>query len=131
MACRFLLALFCIFVGSGLGQVKPPPAVDPPEEDETLVKEKKEYEFNPIQALSEIKIGNYYMKKGSYRAASGRFLEATLWDPTNPEGFYELGRAHERAGNQKGKREAWTKFLELAPEDKRAAEVRKKLGPGK
>ena len=131
MACRFLLALFCICVGAGLGQVKPPPTVDPPEEDEILVKEKKEYEFNPIQAQAEIKIGLYYMKKGSHRAAAGRFLEATLWDPTNPEGFFELGKAHERAGDQKGKRAAWTKFLELAPEDKRVAEIKKKLGPGK
>lgn len=126
-----MLALFVVFLGSGLGQVKPSPAVDPPEEDETLVKEKKEYEFNPIQAQSEIKIGLYYMKKGSFRAASGRFLEATLWDPTNPEGFFELGKAHERAGNQKGKREAWAKFLELAPQDKRVAEIQKKLGKEK
>lgn len=122
--------MFCISVFAGQGQVKPPVAVDPPEEDEIMIKEKKEYEFNPIQAQSEIKIGHYYMKKGSYRAAAGRFLEATLWDPTNPEGFYELGKAHERAGNQKGKREAWSKFLELAPEDKRAAEIQKKLGKG-
>ena len=112
-----------------LGQVKPPPVAEPPEEDETLIKEKKEYEFNPIQATEEIKIGRYYLKKGSFRAASGRFLEATLWDPTNPEGFYELGKARERAGNRKGMREAWKKFLELAPEDKRAAEIKKKLGP--
>lgn len=130
MAWRFPLALICCAAGLALGQVKPP-VVEPPEEDETLVKEKVEYEFNPIQAQQEIKIGRYYMKKGSYRAASGRFLEATLWDPTNPDGFYELGKARERAGNQKGMREAWTKFLELAPEDKRAAEVKKKLGTAK
>ena len=96
-----------------------------------LVKEKKEYEFNPLQAQTEIKIGRYYSKKGSHRAAAQRFLEATLWDPTNPEAFYELGKAHERAGNQKGKREAWAKFLELAPEDKRASEIKKKLDPVK
>ncbi len=96
-----------------------------------MVKEKREYEFNPLQALSEIKIGRYYMKKGSYRAAAQRFLEATLWDPTNADAFYELGKAQERAGNQKGKSEAWKKFLELVPEDKRAAEVKKKLDSGK
>lgn len=105
--------------------------MEPPEEDELVVKEKREYEFNPLQALSEIKIGRYYMRKGSFRAAAQRFLEATLWDPTNADAFYELGKAQERAGNQKGKREAWKKFLELAPEEKRAAEVKKKLDSGK
>ena len=92
MAWRFTLALFCCALGAALGQVKPP-VVDPPEEDETLIKEKKDYEFNPLQAVSEIKIGRYYMKKGSYRAATNRFLEATLWDPTSGDAFYELGKA--------------------------------------
>jgi len=117
-----------------MGQQKPPQppvAVEPPEEDETLVKEKKEYEFNPLQAQKEIKIGLYYMKKGSFRAASGRFLEASYWDPTSADAVYELGKARERAGNQKGKREAWAKFLELAPDDKRAPEIKKKLDPAK
>ncbi len=130
VAWRFTLALFCCAVGAGWGQVKPP-VVDPPEEDETLIKEKKEYEFNPLQAVSEIKIGRYYMKKGSYRAASNRFLEATLWDPTSVDALYELGKARERSGNVKGMKEAWGKFLEMAPDDKRAAEIKKKLGSGK
>jgi len=120
------LALFCFVLGTAMAQVQPP-VVDPPEEDEALVKEKKEYEFNPIQALAEIKIGRYYMKKGSFRAAEGRFLEASLWDPTSADALYELGKARERAGNKKGKVEAWKKFVELAPEDKRVAEVKKKL----
>lgn len=107
--------------------MKPPVIVEPPEEDETLIKEKKDYEFNPIQAQQEVKVGRYYMKRGSYRAAGGRFLEATLWDPTSADAFYELGKARERAGKPKGMKEAWTKFLELAPEDKRAGEIKKKL----
>ncbi|WP_155121406.1 hypothetical protein [Bryobacter aggregatus] len=131
MARRLKFASFCLFAGLLSGQQQPPAPVEPPEEDETLMKEKKEYEFNPLQAQKEIKIGLYYMKKGSYRAASGRFLEATYWDPTSADALYELGKARERAGNQKGKKEAWTKFLELAPDDKRAAEVRKKLDPTK
>ncbi len=121
------MASFVLAGGLCQGQVKPPVVEEPPEEDETLIKEKKDYEFNPLQAQQEIKIGRFYMKKGSFRAASGRFLEATLWDPTNPDGFYELGKAREKAGNLKGMREAFKKFLELAPEDKRASEIKKKL----
>lgn len=131
MAWRLLLASFVLGAGIVAAQVKPPVAQEPPEEDEALIKEKKEYEFNPLQAQQEIKVGRYYMKKGSYRAASGRFLEATLWDPTSVDAFYELGKARERSGNTKGMKEAWAKFLELAPDDKRAGEIRKKLGPAK
>lgn len=108
-------------------QQQPPKQEEPPEEDETLKREKKEYEFNPIQAAKEVKVGLYYMKKGSWKAAAGRFLEASLWDPTSADAMLYLGEAKEKMGDQKGKRVAWEKFLELAPEDKRAPDVKKKL----
>lgn len=108
-------------------QQQPPSVEEPPEEDETLLNKRGEYEFNPLQSQKEVKIGNFYMKKGSWRAAAGRFLEATLWDPTNAEAFYRLGEAHEKMGDKKGYTQAWEKFLELAPEDKRAAALKKKL----
>ncbi|GAB4370626.1 MAG: hypothetical protein OHK0021_13400 [Bryobacter sp.] len=103
------------------------PPVEPPEEDETLLNKRGDYEFNPLQAEKEIKIGNFYMKKGSWRAAAGRFLEASLWDPTNAEAQYRLGEAREKMGDRKAAKLAWAKFLELAPDDKRAADVKKKL----
>ena len=56
-----------------------PQAVDkdglPPEEDTSITV--PVYGFNPLQAQKEIRTGNYYFKKGSYRAAAGRFEEAT------------------------------------------------------
>jgi tetratricopeptide (TPR) repeat protein len=125
VARRFWI-LFAFLAVVCLGQEQKP--VEPPEEDELLTAKRSEYEFNPLQAQKEIKVGGFYMKKGSYRAAAGRFLEATMWDPTSAEAFYKLGEAREKAGDRKGRAEAWAKFLELAPEDKRAAEVKKKLG---
>ncbi len=125
VARRFWI-LFAFVAVVCLGQEQKP--VEPPEEDELLTAKRSEYEFNPLQAQKEIKVGGFYMKKGSYRAAAGRFLEATMWDPTSAEAFYKLGEAREKAGDRKGRAEAWAKFLELAPEDKRAAEVKKKLG---
>jgi len=125
VARRFWI-LFAFVAVVCLGQEQKP--VEPPEEDELLTAKRSEYEFNPLQAQKEIRVGGFYMKKGSYRAAAGRFLEATMWDPTSAEAFFKLGEAREKAGDRKGRSEAWAKFLELAPEDKRAAEVKKKLG---
>ncbi len=98
----------------------------PPEEDETL-KAPREYTFNPLQAKNELRIGQYYFKKGSMKAAALRFEEATNWDPTNPEAFLRLGEARERLGDKKASRIAYTKYLELAPTAKDAAIIRKKL----
>src|SRR5438552_11777512 len=97
----------------------------PPEEDEALVP--KEYSFNPLQASKELKVGNYYYKQGKYRAASLRFLEATRWDGTLVEAFLRLGEAREKQHDRKGAAEAYTKYLELAPDAKDAADVKKRL----
>ncbi len=98
---------------------------EPPEEDEALAV--KEYSFNPLQADKELKVGNFYFKKGSFRAAASRFREATRWNPGFAEAWLRLGEAQEKLGEAKAAREAFRKFLELAPKHKRAAEIRKKL----
>jgi tetratricopeptide (TPR) repeat protein len=97
----------------------------PPEEDEALVP--KEYSFNPLQASKEMTAGNYYFKKGNYRAAARRFEEAAKWDNTNAQAYLRLGEAKEKQRDRKAASEAYAKYLELAPDAKDAAEVKKRL----
>jgi len=97
----------------------------PPEEDEA--EKPKEYSFNPLQAEKEVRVGNYYFHKGSYRAAAGRFREATKWNPAFAEAYVRLGEAEEKQRSWKAAEEAYDKFLELAADDKRAPEIRKKV----
>ena len=97
----------------------------PPEEDEGLAP--KVYTFNPLQADKEIRIGGFYFKKGSYKAAARRFEEATKWNPGLAEAFLRWGEALEKQKNKAGARDAYAKFVELAPDDKRAPEIKKRL----
>lgn len=99
---------------------------EPPEEDVSAT-EVKEYVLNPLQAAKELRVGAYYFKKGSYRAAARRFEEATKWDPNSGEAWMKLGEARMKAGAAKEAREAYAKFLELQPEGKDADNVRKIL----
>src|SRR3954471_392560 len=71
----------------------------PPEEDESLAP--KEYSFNPLQATKEVKIGNYYFKKGNYRAAAQRFEEATKWNNQLAEAYLRLAEAREKQKDEK------------------------------
>ncbi|MBS1872252.1 MAG: tetratricopeptide repeat protein [Acidobacteria bacterium] len=98
---------------------------EPPEEDEGS--KEKEYGFNPLQAQKELRTGEFYAKKGNLKAAARRYREATKWDPTSAEAFYRLGQAEEKLKNDKASREAYGKYLELAPDGKEADAVRKKL----
>ena len=97
----------------------------PPEEDESLVV--KEYTFNPLQAAKELKIGGYYWKKGSFRAAAQRFEEATKWDSTLAEAFLRLGEARDKLKDPKAATAAYAKYLELAPDAKNAAEIKRRV----
>jgi tetratricopeptide (TPR) repeat protein len=103
---------------------KPQSAI-PPEEDKSL--SVREYGFNPVQAQKEITTGNYYFKKGSYRAAAGRFEEATKWNSGEPEAWLRLGEAEEKLKEKKAAHDAYEKYLELAADAKNAEEIRKKL----
>jgi tetratricopeptide (TPR) repeat protein len=98
---------------------------EPPEEDEAA--KPTEYAFNPLQAEKELKVGEFYMKKGSYGAAVARFIEATKWNPTLAEAYLKLGEAAEKYKDVKTAKEAYTKYLALAPDAKNAAVVKKKL----
>jgi tetratricopeptide (TPR) repeat protein len=128
-----LIAILALLGGVLGAQQAPPPKEQtpakeqaPPEEDETL-QAKKEYAFNPLQAEKEVKTGEFYFKKGSFKAAANRFLEATKWNPGLAEAYFWLGEAEQKLKDTTAAHEAWSKFLELAPDGKRAAEVKKKM----
>jgi tetratricopeptide (TPR) repeat protein len=105
---------------------EPPPNVqEPKEEDEALIP--KEYAFNPLQAEKELKVGNFYFKKGSYKAAAGRFREAVKWNPGFAEAWFRLGETEEKLKDKRAAEEAYRKFIELAPDDKRSETLKKIL----
>ncbi len=97
----------------------------PPEEDTSGAP--KVYSFNPVQSISELKVGNEYFVKGNFTAAANRFREATRWNDGNAEAWMRLGEAEERKSNVKAAREAYEKYLELSPNAKNAADIRKRL----
>ncbi|MGC8884665.1 MAG: tetratricopeptide repeat protein [Bryobacteraceae bacterium] len=102
----------------------PPPAE--PEEEDVTAKERT-YEFNPIQAENELKVGRFYMRRGRWKAAAGRFEEATKWNPQSAEAWRLLGEAREKLKEFAAARAAYEKFLEIAGDSKDAADVRRRL----
>jgi tetratricopeptide (TPR) repeat protein len=114
--------------GQASGQQPPsPPAaeLEPPEEDS--LNAPKEYAFNPLQASKELKVGGFYFKKGSYRAALRRFEEALKWNPSLSEAYLRIGETQLKLRDSKLAKEAFQKYLELEPESKDAAAVKKRI----
>lgn len=108
-----------------------------PEEDEDLTRE-SEYTFNPIQAAKEFKVGEFYWKKGSFRAAAGRYEEASKWNPGYAEAYWKLALAREKLADKEpleterrrlleSAKQALAKYLEVAPEGDRAKDAKAKM----
>ena len=104
---------------------KPTKDMAPPEEDKSTAT--TEYSFNPLQAKKDITVGNQYFKKGSFRAAAGRFSEATKWNEGDTEAWLRLGETEEKLKDHQAARDAYAKYLELAPDAKNVAEIQKKI----
>ena len=103
-----------------------PAEQEPPEEDESLKPE--EFALNPLEAQKNITAGDYYFKtKKNYHAAARRYLRATKWDPGSADAFLKLGEAEEKVPDRAAAREAYEKYLELAPAAKNAEAIRKKI----
>jgi tetratricopeptide (TPR) repeat protein len=106
---------------------QPPDETNPPEEDASVAP--KVYAFDPLEAQRCIGIGNFYMHKGSkgYRAALGRYEDATKYDPNSAEAFFKVGEVEEKLNNKDAAKIAFQKVVKLAPDSKFAKDARKKL----
>jgi len=105
---------------------QPPPAEKLKEED-TGVSPEREYAFNPLQAEKEIKTGDFYAKKKSYKAAAMRYEEATKWNPSLAVAWRKLAEMREKLNDTKAAAEAWRKYLEADPDAKDGNQIRKKI----
>lgn len=136
VAAVALLGLLCLVLpahgqeagvgGEGFAE-RPEEVSELVDEDEQFAPKRQEYAFNPVQARNELKVGNYYAKKGSYRAAAGRYEEATRWDASFAEAYWRLGLALERLGSREEAVRAYTTFLRIEPDGRKARTVRRSL----
>jgi tetratricopeptide (TPR) repeat protein len=97
----------------------------PAEEDKSFLSE--EHSFNPLQSQKSVEVGDEYFKKGSFRGAAYRYQDATLWNDGNAEAWRKLGMIEEKLKDTKAAKDAYSKYLELSPDAKDAAAIRKKL----
>ena len=98
----------------------------PPEEDDTA--KPKEFGFNPIEAENDVRVGNYYFKRHNYPAALKRYQEATKWNPNLADAYLHIGETAEKMKDMKTAKEAYQKYIELAPDSKDAERLKKKIG---
>lgn len=114
-----------------------PPAAQQPADDEALPPEDDEsvapkvYPLDPLESDRNIRVGDFYMHQGKpagYRAALGRYEDATKYNPGSAEAFFKVGEAEEKLKNKDAAKTAFARVIQIAPDSKLAHEARRKLG---
>ena len=93
----------------------------PPEEDDAA--KQQQFSFNPLKSKKDVTVGDFYLKtKKDARAAAQRYRWATKWNAGNAEAWLKLAQMDERSdvGNKEEAKQAYEKYLELAPDAKNA-----------
>lgn len=126
-----MLLLCAAGMASGQLQQREAPPEETPrglvDEDEDLFLE-KQYAFNPIQAKKEVKVGNFYAKRGNHRAAAGRYLEATRWNPYFSDAYWKLAQSRDKLSQASLALEAYRKFVRLESGGKRVRQAVERVG---
>jgi tetratricopeptide (TPR) repeat protein len=95
-----------------------PPAPQPPVELE------KNSPYTTPGPEKCVEVGNFYLKRGKYKAAVSRFEEAIQTRPDYAQAYLGLGKADEKMGLKQKALDAYQQYLDLLPSDKDAEDAK-------
>ena len=72
-------------------------------------------QWNPLKAMKDVEVGDFYFKRENYSAAISRYREALEYKPRDAEATYKLGAALEKSGDLKGAMEDYREYLKILP----------------
>ena len=127
-SCWFLL--LCGASGSGFSQQTPPkksPTIirdTDVAEGKTDVEAAVKKEYNPAHAEEDLKVGDFYLKRGNIDAAIQRFQEALEYQPNLPAAADALGRAYEKKGDTAKALAVYRDFVRRNPDSPKIADFK-------
>ena len=83
--------------------------------------------YNPMKAMKDVEVGDFYYKKENYSAAISRYREALDFKPHDAEATYKLAEALKKTGDTVGARENYEAYLKILPNGPYAKKAREAL----
>ena len=86
--------------------------------------------WNPMKAMKDVEVGDFYYKKENYEAAVSRYREALEFKPHDAEATFKLAEALSKTGDTAGAIEDYQAYLKILPNGpyaKKAHEALEKL----
>jgi tetratricopeptide (TPR) repeat protein len=71
--------------------------------------------WDPMKAMKDVEVGDYYYKKENYHAAISRYREALEFKPHDAEATFKLAEALNKTGDTAGAVENYQAYLKMLP----------------
>ena len=72
--------------------------------------------WNPMKALKDIEVGDYYFKRKNYKAALDRYKEALYYKDNDAVASFRLAVCQEKVGDKAQARKYYEQYLKILPE---------------
>jgi tetratricopeptide (TPR) repeat protein len=72
--------------------------------------------WNPMKALKDIEVGDFYFKRKNYRAALDRYKEALYYKDGDAVASYKLAVCQEKLGDKAEAKKYYEQYLKVLPE---------------
>jgi len=83
--------------------------------------------WNPMKALKDIEVGNYYFNRKNYKAALDRYKEAFYYKDGDAVASYRLALCEEKLGDKAEAKKYYAQYLKVLPEGPLAKDAQASL----
>jgi len=83
--------------------------------------------WNPMKALKDVEVGDFYFKRKNYRAALDRYKEALYYKDNDAMASFRLAQCQEKLGDKSEARKYYEQYLKILPEGPFAKEAQASL----
>src|SRR5215831_5800493 len=95
------------------------------EPDTTGVQELRPW--NPMKAMKDVEVGDFYFKRRNYRAALDRYKEALYYKDNDATASFRLAQCQEKLGDKQEAQKYYQQYLKILPEGPFAKEAQTSL----
>lgn len=83
--------------------------------------------YNPMKAMKDVEVGDWYYKQENYKAAISRYREALEYKPHDGDATFKLGQVLDKTGDYAGATDNYEQYLKMLPNGPHAKKAREGL----
>ncbi len=83
--------------------------------------------YNPMKAMKDVEVGDWYYKQENYKAAISRYREALDFKPHDAEATFRLAEVLNKTGDLPGATTNYEEYLKLVPNGPHAKKAKEAL----